>query len=403
MRYGFRDILNAEIYDKSRVVLITGKYHVFNNMVADTLKDMCGDKHMPNEEFTELSSEFGVEDTSESISNSVDFDTFMELADIPSINGKRFCRIELNTLNKKQKEALAAYLKQPSRYGVLVLMSDNFVDYKDYIKNRYFLNGQFTHVFSLNFPVRDVLKSIVQIMFDYKGIDIENGAIDYFILKMSTEYNEYETVINNIAENHKEKTLNVTDLKIYMKGIEYFDIDDFMYELVKPLASGKTGNKKIIRMLSFLKEKYDAEKLVIELLKRISELIDFRIMINTGIVPINIRYIFNDIVKLLGPDNKYAKMNEWVFRRKAVLASLTSLEDWVYMSIILNKALGAGFSGSIEVRNASERALYSLVTRTTFCEDRLNNVVGVDNILSRELVDIDRVLYQPELLEMEDI
>ena len=56
-------------------------------------------------------------------------------------------------------------------------------------------------------------------------------------------------------------------------------------------------------------------------------MIDYRTMINKGYITINIRYIFSDVVKLLGKDNKYAKVNEWVFRRKADLASLTSLRD----------------------------------------------------------------------------
>lgn len=403
MRYSFKDILNEDIYNKSRVVLITGKYNVFNNMVADTLKDMCTEKRMPNSDLTELNSEFGIEDTEEYSSNTVDIDTFFDLADIPSINGKRFCRIELNSMNKKQKDRLNSYLKQPSRYGILVLLSNNFMDYKDYLKNKLFLNGQYTHLFTLSYPRRDILKSIVEIIFQSKGKEIDSASIDYFIMRMSTEYDEYERVIDYIIDNHKNDTIKLADLKNYMKGIEYFDIDDFIVELLKPLSSGKTGNKKIIRMLSSLKEKYDSEKLAQELQKTIIEMIDFRIMINTGIISINIKYIFNDVVKLLGTDNKYAKMNEWVFRKKASIASLTSLEDWVYMNIILNKALSSGFSGSIEVRKACDRALYSIVTRTTFSEDRLNNVIGVSNILNQDMNNLNRVLYQDRLLEMEVI
>ena len=169
MRYSFKDILNEDIYNKSRVVLITGKYKVFNNMVADTLKDMCTEKRMPNSDLTELNSEFGIEDTEEYSSNTVDIDTFFDLADIPSINGKRFCRIELNSMNKKQKDRLNSYLKQPSRYGILVLLSNNFMDYKDYLKNKLFLNGQYTHLFTLSYPRRDILKSIVEIIFQSKG------------------------------------------------------------------------------------------------------------------------------------------------------------------------------------------------------------------------------------------
>lgn len=394
MRYTFNDILNEDIYNKTRVALITGRYNVFNNMVADTLKDMCGNKQMPNSNLMGIDTEFGVELTEESSSNSVDFDSFIDLAEMPSINGKRFCRIELGTMNKKQKERLSVYIKQPSKYGILVIVSDNFMDYKDWLKNRYFLNGQFVHLFTLTYPRKDILKSVVQMMFESKGKEIDSASIDHFIMKMSSEYEKYEEVIDRIVEQHSDVSIKIKDMKTYMKGIEYFDIDDFMVELVKPLSSGKTGNKKIVKMLSFLKEKYDSENLVKELQKRISEMIDFRIMINTGIISINIRYIFNDVIKLLGNDSKYAKMNEWAFRRKADLASMTSLEDWVYMNIILNKALGTGFADSKERKRACEKALYAVITRTTFSEDRLNNLIGVDNILNKELTILDRVEYK---------
>lgn len=393
MKYGFGDILNEDIYNKSRVVLITGKYNIFNNMVADTLKDMCGNKYTPNLSLMETEDEFGVEDTEAATSNSVDFDSFIELVDIPSITGKRFCRVELATLNKKQIEKLNNYLKQPSRYGILVILANEYKDYKDWLKNRYLNHGQFTHLFTLNFPKREILKSIVNTIFESKGKEIDSASIDYFLMRMSTEYDKYEEVIDKIIEKHTDVKITAKDMKEYMKGIEYFDIDDFMYEIVKPLNSGKTGNKKIVRMLAALEEKYDPETLARELQKRIVELIDFRIMINTGIISINIRYIFNDVIKLLGPDNKYAKMNEWVFRKKAELASLTSLQDWVYMNIILNKALGVGFANSVEVKRACQRALYSLITRTTFSEDRLNNIIGVDDILGRDLTYLDRVEY----------
>ena len=402
MKYGFNDILNEDVYNKTRVALITGKYNVFNNLVADTLKDMCGNKAIPNSSLISEVDEFGIEDKEEAISNSVDFDSFIELADMPSITGKRFCRVELNTLNKKQIEKLNMYLKQPSRYGILVILSSDYKDYKDWLKNKYLNHGQFTHLFSLNFPRREILKSIVNSIFEDKGKEIDSASIDYFVMRMSTEYDKYEEVINSIVERHTESTITAKDMKVYMKGIEYFDIDDFMYELVKPLSSGKTGNKKIVRMLVTLEEKYDPETLVRELQKRITELIDFRIMINTGIISINIRYIFNDVVKLLGEDNKYAKMNEWVFRKKADLASLTSLQDWVYMNIILNKALGAGFSNSPEVTVACKRALYSLITRTTFSEDRLNNIIGVDNVLNRDLIYLDRMEYLDSSLNIID-
>lgn len=398
MRYNFKNILDEELYNNTRVILITGKYQLFNNLIADTLKDMSIDKNMPNSSLINLGDEFGVSDEEASASTSVDIDTFFDVANVSNINGKWFCRVELGSMTKKQKENFIKYAKQPSRYGILVVISTNYADYREFLNNKIFTFGQYTHIMSLSFPNRLIMKNIVQMMFADKGYEIDNQSIDYFIMRMSSEYDKYEEVINKITEQHNEsgetKNIEYSDIKNYMRGIEYFDIDDFMYELVKPLSSGKTNNKKIIRMLASLKDKYESEKLVIELQKKIAELLDFRIMINSGYISINVRYIFNDVVKLLGDNNKYAKMNEWVFRKKADLASMTSLQDWTCMNIILNKALAIGYPDSKERKMACEKALYELVTRSTYTESRINNILGLDNVLNKQMNRINRVTYK---------
>ena len=386
MRYNFKDILNQEIYNNTRVMVITGKYQLFNNLVADTLKDISIDKNIPNSDYLGLADEFGISEEEATASTSVDIDTFFEVVNVSNINGKWFCRVGLDSLNKKQKDQINSYIKQPSKNGILVLMSTDFKDYKDFLKNKSLLFGQYAHLMQLSFPNRTILKSIVAMMFEDKNIEVDNQAIEYFIMRLNTEYDKYEEVIDSIVEKHKDNQLNFSDMKSYLKGIEYFDIDDFMEELVKPLASGKTGNKKIIRMLSSLRDKYSAEDLVNQIQSRITELIEYRIMINKGYITINIRYIFNDVLKLLGPDNKYSKVNEWVFRKKADLASMTSLEDWVYMNIMLNKAATTGYPESTERKFACERALYDIITRSVLSADRINNIIGIDNVLGKTML-----------------
>lgn len=400
MKYNFKDILNKEIYDNTRVMIVTGKYQLFNNLVADTLKEMSSERSIPNSSMLGLANEFDIDDDSNDIiSTSVDIDTFFDVANVSNINGKWFCRVSLESINKKQKEQLLKYIKQPSKNAILVILSNDYKDYAEFLKNKIIITSRYAHIMQLSFPNKNILKSIVIMMFEDKGIEIDSQSADYFIMRLSTEYDKYEEVIEDIVGKHEQKELKLTDMKTYLKHIEYFDINDFMYELVKPLSSGKTGNKKIVRMLSTLKDKYDAEQLVIELQKMIIELIDYRIMINKGYITINIRYIFNDVIKLLGPDNKYSSVNEWVFRKKADLASLTSLTDWVYMNIILNKALSVGFSNSKERKMACERALYALITRSVLSESRINNVVGLDNILYENMKELNKVLYEEDKIK----
>lgn len=400
MKYNFKNILDQEIYDSTRVILVTGKYQIFNNLVADTLKEISVQNRIPNSSSLGLSQEFGLDNSDEeSASTSVGLDTFFDVADVANINGKWFCRIGLESVNKKQKDKILEYIKHPSRNAILVLMSTDFMIYKDFLKNRNFSMSQYVHLMQLSFPNKIILKSIVAMMFEEKNITPDSPSIEYFIMRLNNEYDKYTEVIEDIAENHEGYGIVLSDMKEYLKNIEYFDVDDFMYELVKPLSSDKTNNKKIIRMLSSLKDKYDAENLVYELVKKIDELIDYRVMINKGYITININYIFKDVIKLLGEKNKYAKTNEWVFRRKAKLASLTSLNDWNYMRLMLNRAVETGFPNSLERKVACERALYALVNRSVFSESRINNIIGLNNILYSSFDTLNRIVYDDEKIK----
>jgi len=204
MKYNFKDILTQEIYDNTRVMVITGRYQLFNNLVADTLKEMSVERTFINGIDLGLAAEFGIEDDDSAVSTSVDIDTFFDVVNVSNINGKWFCRVGLESINKKQKDKILNYIKQPSKNGILVLMSTEFKDYKDFLKNKSLQFGQYAHLMQLSFPNRLVLKSIVSNMFNEIGIEVDNQAVDYFIMRLNTEYDEYEKVITDIIEKHKE-------------------------------------------------------------------------------------------------------------------------------------------------------------------------------------------------------
>ena len=84
-------------------------------------------------------------------------------------------------------------------------------------------------------------------------------------------YDKYEEQINNIIDIHKEPILTVKDLKVYMKGIENFIVDDFINELVKPMVSDKTNSKKVLKIMMALEDEFGAKNLVYQLLKKIDE------------------------------------------------------------------------------------------------------------------------------------
>lgn len=401
MKYSFKEIINAEIYESTRVMFVLGKYMWFNNMVCDTLKYMCIDQENQFNASIGIGDEFGIQDddTEGSLSNSVNFATFMEVIGVASINGKWYCRTEYSTLTKKQKEQLFKYIKEPSDNGILIITSDDWMQYKDILKNRILSFSKVSHIMQLSFPNKQILKGIVSQSFSEKGIEIESAAVDFFIMRMSTAYDKYEEQINTIVDIHKEPVLTAKDLKVYMKGIENFIVDDFISELVKPMVSDKTNSKKVLKIMMALEDEFGAKNLVYQLLKKIDEYIEYRLLINTGYIPIGINYFYKDVIQKLPDPKKYEKVNEWVFRKRAETASLTSLRDWEYMKLILNKAIENIRIPDEELDIKCQKALYELATRSVITNDRINNIIGVDNILRKKLKDLDRVIYSEEDLE----
>ena len=402
MKYTFKEMLNADIYESTKVMFVLGQYMLFNNLVCDELKAMCMEGNpVALDSNDEISGEFGLETDSESsTSNSVDFNTFMEVVTVPSINGKWYCKVDLASLSKKQKDQLFSYIKSPTDNGILVVSSNDWKVYKDVLKNRVLSFSKVSHIMQLSFPSKDVLKIIVQQLFADKGIDIQPPAIEYFMLRMSSAYDKYEDVIDNIVTNHKSTTLELSDIKNYMSGIENFILNDLVMQLPKPMTSDKTNSKKVLKVLMYLEEEFTAKGVLYKLLNIIDECIEFRVLINSGKIPMGINYFYKDVIDSLGGEkSKYGKMKEWAFRNKANLASQTSLRDWVYMKLILEKAIDDVKVSDVEMDAKCQKALYELCTRSVLHPDRINNIIGIKNVLEKTMEDVNNIVYSEDDLK----
>lgn len=387
MRYSFQDILNKEIYTDTRVIFLFGKYNIFINIVADEFKLTCMENNRAENVSNSVSSEFGFNETEEEIvSTSVDLSTFFEVVTVPNINGKWFCKAELDTITKKQKEHLLRYIKEPNENGVLVITSNNWLVYKEFLNNRVLGTSKVSSIMQLNFPYRNVLKDMVKQLFQDRGIKIDSDAADFFILRMNKSYDEYEIIIDEIRNQHTEADLSLKDIKVYMKGIERFDIDDFIREIVKPLPNSKADGKKVLKIMVALEDELGAKNLVYQLIKKVDEMIEYRLLINKGIIPIGIKYFFGDVIKQLGGEQgKYGKVNEYTFRKKADLASQTSLRDWEYIKLILTKAIEDNKISDSEMELKCQRALYEMCNRSILSASRINNILGIENILNNDI------------------
>lgn len=408
MKFTFKDIDNPKIYEDSQVVFVTGQYPIFINLVVDMLKETCRIDDL--QEDIGLLDEFGLSETESIASNSVDFETFLEVSKMPNINGRWICSTDLNILTKKQRESLNNYIKNPSRHGLLIVTSTEFREYLPYLKDRTVLGSQSVHIIQLSFPYRKKLITIVKELFEQRAITPNEKAIELFILRMSSSYNDYINVIeSNIVQKLGIDVQRSIETKDYvyldyktmadcLKGVENFILDDFLLQLTVPIEKDKiVKTRRIYKMESAMLNEYGAKQLIFKLRKKLDEVIDMRVAINKGFVPIGIRYSVEESQKRiqdhLGEEHRLLKISEYPFRRLAELASQTSLKDWVSMRLILLSVKGSA------TESECERVIHTLVNRSIFSDDRMLNIVNVSNILESELNEINNKLYIDGLYE----
>lgn len=401
MRYTFKDILEDAMYSKCSVIFVTGPYGVFNNIVIDRLREMC----TSHEEFTGntaidngIMEEFGIDTGEVSISNSIPLESFMTQVSIPSISGKWFCSANLHSINKKQLEWLKNYIKSPSSNGVLCVWSDDFKDYRPWMSNKILLTSTESHIVSLSFPNKRSLYTIVKGLFDKRNVNISDKAVDLFITRMSSSYEDYEKIIDKICIEHLPSGYMSMDRDELpeisyemalesMKGIENFVLEDFLEKLTEPLTTDKpSGKKRIYKMMGYLIEEYGACRLARTLKSKIDELMEFRVAINNGYIPILVNYNIDEAKNLIGEDNPISKKSDYQFKRLAEVASKTSLADWALMSLILLNSDKTNERSCI-------KAIYSLVSRSVLSPMMLSNDVGLDMIFSDELALLDDIIY----------
>lgn len=414
MKFSFSSLTDHEIYETARVLFVVGPYNLFNNIAIDTMKERCRAEEVVLD--AEIMEDFGITDSrAVSVSNFLNLDTFMKTVHMASMNGLWFTSADYAFMTKKQQEWLKTYMKSPSNTGRLVIYCNEFKNYRLLLKDRLINTSPSIHLIQLSFPRRDTLESIVKALFREKGVDIEQRAIELFITRMSNSYDDYNEVIDKIVlesvpniSSHTESgdkgqegiwgyKVTYKDALNAMKGIENFVLDDFIDGLLVPLSSNKpTGRSKLFRTLGSLLDEMGAEKLVNKLRYKVDTYIEFRLAINSGIIPIKVRFSVPEAKSRLPEDSKLANISDYTFRKMAEIASRTSLRDWVYMKMMLS---------NIKYRyepTSYERALYSLVNRSVLNESRLENDIGIANILKVDINYLNEIKFEESKLALNE-
>lgn len=214
MKYNFSNITEPVIYDSCQVMFVTGPYNIFNNIVIDELKDRSI-TIAEYEEDTELLAEFGIETEKQSeikVSNSVDFQTFMDVVDMPNVNGKWFCSVDLGTMSKKHKEIVKKYITKPSKNGILVVYSNDFRDYREFLRNRALTQSPVSHIIQLSFPNRGILTQIVKQLFEQRGVEVGLKAVELFVMRLSSSYDDYEETIDKLCIGKENTELTYEEM-----------------------------------------------------------------------------------------------------------------------------------------------------------------------------------------------
>lgn len=393
MKYFFRDIWDESIYTKSNVLFITGPHSIFNNVAVDKVKEVCRAKSQIQYD-PEILAAFGLvaADAEESTLNRIDISQYLTDSFTPSINGRWYCAVVWSALSTKQKGQVEEYIKNPSEHGSLVVEITDFKDYVKFLRDRNFTRKENVNLIQLSFPNRESLVKITQELFRQNDVTIDEAAAELFTFKMSDAYEEYVSVITQLAISIRGQHIDHKEMSLLTRGINRYVIDDFIREMVRVNSSKTKGNAKnsrnrIHKMASSIIYDIGARDFIFQLKRKVRDYLAFRLEINKGNLPVIIDYHIPDIKDRIGEENPLVKISDFKFKRMGYIASTTSLEDWLYIWLMLSKI-------TVQSRESEcERVIFSIIHRNTLTYSRLMNDIGVENILSQELYNINSTPY----------
>lgn len=388
MHLQFSSILEKSTY-KLCVIFVCGQHPIFNNLAIDTARSIAvGDTGDIDNKVNVLMQEFGDIELN-SRNQSLTFDKFMELVQSPSLIGRWFSNVEYDSLTKKQKDKLWSYIRKPMETGLMTINASNYKDIKTLRLNKAVYGSQKVGLLNLGYPPRATLSSIVTKLFNDRGIDPEQYAVDYFCFRMGTYYDDYETKIDQIVDElNGLKKLTYTETKLLLKDTENYLFDDFVLELTKPLYSDNvTKRRKAVKMLNYMLSDMSAKQLVRRLQYKVESLIEYRMLINDGIIPIMVKYSADSVKEKLSDKSKLKKASNYSFKKSAYIANQTSLKDWYFIKTLLSNTPKHSYSDTPYIK-----ALLAVINRGAFPNDRLMNNLNIKNTLNESLVDLNRTV-----------
>lgn len=377
---GFGSIFDETTYE-SDVILINGRYNFFNNMVCDKVKD----KYCIIESSGESSfmSEFtdGFESSGSNVIGSDTIEEFIELNKIPSVTGKRVCTVSYEELNKKQATWFDTYIKRPSKYGILVVIFNDFKNSRKYQRSKFVVQSDNVRFINLSFPNRNALKRVIKETLSEYTID--DKALDLFVWRLSDNYEMYNEAFDKVRTFTGQR-VTYDDMKELLVGIDNYNIDDFIRMLLSPPRNKKGRPKNIYKALNCLINDLGPRKLCNKVLSAFERVLEMRLLLNDGKLSANgiwlKDYHINKLKEELPDDSKLKNMSNFAIKKYYNLAKQTSMRDIMISVMMLENNRIDQYSSE-----QYERILYSVVNRCTFNSDRVMNDCGIKNTLDESL------------------
>lgn len=382
---------NSELYTESRVVITLGSYPIFNNIVSDKLKSSAVPQFLHSNLSSDFEDDFVVSKGTESL-NSLSLDEFIRNKDTYPIIGKWYSLINYGSLLDKHKTFIFDYISKPSDSGILVVNCDNFKDYKKFKFNNVIKNSKTVNLIDLSFPNRTTLKSVIlDLLAKFNNghkIKVSEKALDLFIMRLGSDYNSYYGILQEIANDFKSTEVGYDDILSYIKNIDNYNIDEFIERLVTTKVKDKfVTTRKVYKAYYSLCEDIGIKKLISRLTYKIEDIIEMRYLINTGKVPILVRYGAKSIQDTLDDTSRLKKLSSFSFKKLAKLASLTSLRDWFYIKMIISKY---DINKITDIQG--EQVVHSIIHRGAFSSNRINNDIAILNDIGN-LYEINKIGY----------
>ena len=378
MLFYFSDLDN-NFEDKYPVVFICCRYPIFANMVVDRCHKYCKGKITVDiSEYKEFLS--SSEDNGGGEDN-LEFETFKDYVSGRKAIGKWYSKVEYDLLSKQQIDEMFDYLRYPSENGLLVITVRDWRNIKKIVSNSFYNGSRKIAVFNLGFPNHNLLSRIITDIFKKRGVTIKKEAVALFITRMGNNYNGYSEQLERIINENKSGEVNYKQMLSYMSGVYNFAIDDYIDGILKPIKADKVAiTRKSYKVLKSLLNEYTPLQVVNRVRRRVEALVEYRTLINTGILPVEGIYEPKKIQESLPETSLVKTASTYSFRNSAELAAKTTLKDWYLILYML-----AGVKNDAEAM----KTLLSVANRSIYNKNRLLNNLRISNIIDSELLTLN--------------